>query len=159
MGPCCAGKHDCHIQGCGKCRLSSRNCVRRGDVHAIRNLQADARVPSMVQLIEGGTLGLDLLPALQGVMYLLTLDAVDTGNPPGTVTRFVNAGLDGLPVAKSIHLLGFADLLNSLRLLEQSPAKVVSLGVQPKSTVGTNLIRRCSGGLGLISGSCLGPAL
>jgi hydrogenase maturation protease len=85
-------------------------------------------------MIEGGTLGLNLLPALQGVTHLLALDAVDTGNPPGSLSRFVNAGLDALPVARSVHLLGFADLLNSLRLLGQAPAEVALLGIQPEST-------------------------
>jgi hydrogenase maturation protease len=88
----------------------------------------------MVQVIEGGTLGLNLLPALQGVTHLLALDAVDTGSPSGTLSRFVNAGLDALPVGTSVHLLGLADILGSLRLLGQAPAEVGLLGIQPEST-------------------------
>ncbi|MGA7316038.1 MAG: hypothetical protein WBX22_18935 [Silvibacterium sp.] len=38
------------------------------------------------------------------------------------------------PAGKSVHLLGFSDLLNALRLLGQAPCEVVLLGVQPEST-------------------------
>jgi hydrogenase maturation protease len=103
-------------------------------IHAIRMLSVDSRVPRNVQIIEGGTLGLDLLHSLREVTHLLAVDAVDTGAAPGTLSRFADAELTGLPIAKSVHLLGFADLLGSLRLLEDAPLEVVLLGLQPKST-------------------------
>jgi hydrogenase maturation protease len=59
---------------------------------------------------------------------------VDTGAAPGTLSRFADAELADLPTAKSVHLLGFADFLGSLKLLEDSPSEVVLLGIQPKST-------------------------
>jgi len=117
--------------------LGLGNLLRSDDgvgIHAIRRLEEDGRVPPGIEVIEGGTLGLDLLPRLQGITHLLVLDAVDTRSNAGTRSRFADAELDHLPVGKSVHLLGFADLLGSLRLLEQAPAKVVLLGVQPEST-------------------------
>ena len=103
-------------------------------IHAIRMLSVDSRLPRSVQTIEGGTLGLDLLHSLQGVTHLLAVDAVDTGAAPGTLSRFVDAELNDLPIAKSVHLLGFSDLLGSLRLLDDAPLEVVLLGTQPEST-------------------------
>jgi hydrogenase maturation protease len=103
-------------------------------IHAIRILSVDSRLPRSVQIIEGGTLGLDLLHSLRGVTHLLAVDAVDTGAAPGTLSRFVDGGLADLPIGKSVHLLGFADLLGSLRLLEDAPLEVVLLGIQPEST-------------------------
>jgi hydrogenase maturation protease len=97
-------------------------------------LDSDRRLPSEVEVVEGGTLGLDLLDSLREVTHLLALDAVDIGADPGTLSRFVNAELLGLPVAKSVHLLGFSDLLGTLRLLEDAPDEVVMLGIQPEST-------------------------
>lgn len=117
--------------------LGLGNLLRTDDgagIHAIRRLQEDGRLPADVQIIEGGTLGLNLLPSLQGITHVLALDAVETGAPPGTLSRFSGTGLDLLPVAKSVHLLGFADLLGSLKLLGQAPSEVVLLGVQPYST-------------------------
>jgi hydrogenase maturation protease len=103
-------------------------------IHAIRMLSVDRRLQQSVQIIEGGTLGLDLLHSLRGVTHLLAIDAVDTGAAPGTLSRFADAELIDLPIAKSVHLLGFADLLGSLRLLEDAPLEVVLLGMQPQST-------------------------
>ena len=103
-------------------------------IHAIRMLSVDSRLQQSVQIIEGGTLGLDLLHSLQGVTHLLAVDAVDIGSAPGTLSRFVDAELNDLPIAKSVHLLGFSDLLGSLRLLDDAPLEVVLLGTQPEST-------------------------
>lgn len=98
-----------------------------------RLLEAD-HLPPGVRFIEGGTLGLDLLDSLCGITHLLALDAVDTGAAPGTLMQFAGSELSQLPISKSVHLLGFADLLGVLRLLEFSPVEVILLGVQPEST-------------------------
>ena len=117
--------------------LGLGNLMRTDDglgIHAIRRwLESGLLLPG-VQVIEGGTLGLDLLPRLEGMNYILAIDAVDFGAPPGTVCRFANNELLTLPICKSVHLLGFSDLLGALRLLGHAPAEVVLLGVQPEST-------------------------
>lgn len=103
-------------------------------IHAIRRLQRDTRLPQTIQLIDGGTLGLSLLPSLLRITHLLVLDAVDVGARAGTLLRFTNRDIDCLPLAKSVHLLGFGDLLNALRLLGQDPAELILIGIQPRST-------------------------
>lgn len=103
-------------------------------IHAMRRLLESGRLPPKIQAIEGGTLGLDLLPRLEGMTHLLALDAVDIGAAPGTLSRFTNQDLSTLRTAKSVHLLGFSDVLNALRLLGQAPDEVVLLGIQPEST-------------------------
>lgn len=87
-----------------------------------------------VKLIEGGTLGLDLLDHLWGMTHLVAVDAIDVGAEPGTMLRFTNSQLSTLPTSKSVHLLGFADLLGVLTLMNASPKEVILLGVQPKYT-------------------------
>ncbi len=101
---------------------------------AIERLRTEARVPEGVTLIEGGTLGLELLTYLWDCSYLLVLDAVDTGQPPGTLIRMSGEGLDTLPSQGSVHQLGVADLLVALRALARQQPKVVLLGVQPATT-------------------------
>ncbi len=100
----------------------------------LHRLMEAGRLPPEIQIIEGETLGLDLLDSLRGVSHLLALDAVDTGDAPGTLIRFEGEELDDLPVSKSVHLLGFSDLMGALHLMEAAPAEVVLLGVQPEST-------------------------
>ncbi|MBB6143837.1 hydrogenase maturation protease [Silvibacterium bohemicum] len=117
--------------------LGLGNLMRTDDAAgmlALRRLTENGRLPRGIEAIEGGTLGLDLLHALHGISHLLVLDAVDTGADPGTLVRFQGQELANLPTSKSVHLLGLADLMDALRLMEASPTEVVLLGVQPEST-------------------------
>ena len=117
--------------------LGLGNLMRTDDAVGMLTLQTLAGsnlLPPEVRVIEGGTLGLDLLDSLRGISHLLVLDAVDTGIAPGTLLRFEGQQVDDLPVSKSVHLLGFSDLMGALRLIDAAPEKVVLLGVQPAST-------------------------
>jgi len=117
--------------------LALGNLMRTDDAAgmlALRRLAEDCRLPAGVELIEGGTLGLDLLHAVYGATHLLVLDAVDTGAAPGTLVRLEGRELAKLPTSKSVHLLGLSDLINALRLMDAPPMEIVLLGVQPEST-------------------------
>ncbi|HWE48826.1 MAG TPA: HyaD/HybD family hydrogenase maturation endopeptidase [Bryobacteraceae bacterium] len=117
--------------------LGLGNLVHSDDgigVHAIHGLQLDSRVPAGIVLLDGGTQGLALLPHISGVDRLLVIDAMDTGEVPGTLLRFEGTSLRGLPGKASVHQLGFADLMVALELLGESPREVVVFGVQPEST-------------------------
>ncbi|MGA8108459.1 MAG: HyaD/HybD family hydrogenase maturation endopeptidase [Acidobacteriaceae bacterium] len=99
---------------------------------ALEAMRVDPRLPASIHLIEGGTLGLELLHPLEGVTHLLALDAIDTGAAPGTLLRFGSDALADLPAGKSVHLLGFSDLIGAMRLMGTVPGEIVVLGVQPK---------------------------
>jgi hydrogenase maturation protease len=117
--------------------LGLGNLVHADDgvgVHAIYGLERDPRVPANVTLLDGGTQGLGLLHHVSGVRRLLVIDAVDVGEPAGTILRFEGKALQGLPGKASVHQLGFADLMVALQLLGESPGEVVVFGVQPDST-------------------------
>lgn len=117
--------------------LGLGNLIRRDDgvgVHAIHQLFRDQRIPESVELLDGGTLGLQLLPAIQDATHLLAIDAINNGAPPGTIFRFDISEIEPLPGTPSVHQIGFSDLLAALRLLERFPEKMVLLGVQPAET-------------------------
>jgi hydrogenase maturation protease len=100
----------------------------------IKRLREDPRVPADVSLVEGGTLGLELLSYVWDCSRLIVIDAVDVGQTPGTVLRMSGEELNLLPGNSSVHQLGVSDLLVALRVLAQKPPAVVLLGVQPGST-------------------------
>lgn len=117
--------------------LGLGNLVHSDDglgVHAIQTLREDPRVPSDVVLMDGGTQGLALLPHISSFQRLLVIDALDVGEPPGTLLRLEGKALRNLPGKASVHQLGFADLLVALELLGDLPEEIVLLGVQPLST-------------------------
>lgn len=101
---------------------------------AIERLQSDERLPQDVAVVEGGTLGLELLSYLWDCSDLVVLDAVDVGQAPGTLIRMSGAELDKLPGNGSAHHLGLADLLAALRILGRRPPRVSLFGIQPATT-------------------------
>jgi hydrogenase maturation protease len=103
-------------------------------VHAARKLQADPRVPAGVTILDGGTLGLELLPYAADASRLLLLDAVNTGEAPGTLTRMTASDVLATSAGQSVHQLGVADLIAALALVATRPQEIVVLGVQPANT-------------------------
>jgi len=100
----------------------------------IGRLRSDPRVPADVSLVEGGTLGLELLPCVWDCARLIVIDAIDVGEPPGTLVRMSGEELHSLPGNSSVHQLGVSDLLVALRMLAERQPEVALLGVQPGST-------------------------
>ena len=110
-------------------------------IHAVRRLRSDTRVESMARLIDGGTVGTDLLAEVCGCENLLIVDAVDAGLPPGTTIRMDLSGPDPQKIdTRNAHQSGIPGLLDDLRLLGQAPRQVVLVGVQPAAIgLGTQL--------------------
>ncbi len=102
-------------------------------VRVVQRLAAEFRFPPSVTVLDGGTLGLDLLPRLEGVERLLVVDAVETGGVPGTPVRMVD---DEIPVALetkvSPHQMGLKDLLAVASFQGFAPREMVLWGVQPE---------------------------
>ena len=103
-------------------------------VHAARLLDSDPRVPAGVTILDGGTLGLDLIPYASDASRLLILDAMNSGKPPGTLARMTGRDLLATTAGRSVHQLGVADLIAALFLVSSHPQEIVVLGVQPANT-------------------------
>jgi hydrogenase maturation protease len=123
--------------------LALGNPIRSDDgvgIAALRCLEGDARVPEFVELVEGGTKGLELVAYISGMTRLLVLDAVEAGATAGTIVSMQGGELRALPGNGNVHDLALADILNALRLLGQEPRETILLGVQPRTTeLGTSL--------------------
>lgn len=105
-------------------------------VKVIQHLQREYRFAENVEIMDGGTLGLDLLPMLEGIDHLIVVDAVETGRKPGTCVRLAGEELPiALETKVSAHQMGLKDLLSVARLLGHSPGEMVLIGVQPGSIV------------------------
>lgn len=103
-------------------------------VRAIELLSERYRFPEEVTVLDGGTLGLSLLPHVQNVDRLIVIDAVDTGSPPGTLVRLAGEEIPRALESKlSPHQLGLKDLLGVASLLGCAPGETVICGVQPAS--------------------------
>lgn len=110
-------------------------------VRVVETLSSRYRFPDEVQLLDGGTLGLDLLPRLEGVKRLLIVDALEMHAAPGTVFRLEGAEVPRAFAGKlSVHQMGVQDLLAVAELMGHLPSELVVWGVQPQSIeMGTEL--------------------
>ena len=102
-------------------------------VRAIEEFERRYVPPSGVEILDGGTCGIELLQYVEGRELLVLVDVVRTGAAPGTISRFVGDAVPAVFQSKiSPHQLGLSDLLATLRLLDKVPAQIVLLGVEPK---------------------------
>lgn len=103
-------------------------------VHVIRLLRERYRFPQEVEILDGGTLGLDLLPYVEDADRLLIVDALQMDAPPGMVVRLEG---DEIPAVLSLkyspHQVGLSDVLAAARLRGRLPSEIVLWGVQPAS--------------------------
>jgi hydrogenase maturation protease len=134
--------------------LALGNPIRSDDgvgIVALRCLEKDPRVPGAVDLLEGGTKGLELVSYIAGMSLLLVLDAVDVGAAAGTIVCIRGTELCSLPGNGNVHDLALADILNALRLLGQEPREIALLGMQPSTTeLGTALSKSVETSLPLL---------
>jgi hydrogenase maturation protease len=102
-------------------------------VHAVRALveRHGAAMPE-VEFLDGGTLGLNLLPYIEDAVSLLILDAVDSGKAPGKVTEISR---DAIPrfggIKLSEHQVTLQEVLGLARIRGHLPAQMVLIGMQP----------------------------
>jgi len=110
-------------------------------VHVVRRLEEVAEFPPEVEVLDGGTKGMDLLHYLEGVSRLIIIDAVETKGPPGTLAHLTGDRVPAyLSLKMSPHEIGLPDMLFAAQLRDIYPEEVVILGVQPATTeVGLDL--------------------
>jgi hydrogenase maturation protease len=101
---------------------------------ALERLATDWVVPSGVQLIDGGTWGLNLLPLIEAADQVLFLDAVDAGMPPGATVELTGNELPaGLGHKLSSHQIDLREVLALAQLRGSLPRTMACLGLQPAS--------------------------
>ena len=101
-------------------------------IRVIEQLQQDYLLPAAVRVVDGGTLGMDLLYFLEGIRNLLIIDAVETGEAPGTSIRLAGEEVPAyFAVKMSPHQVGVPDMLFAAKLRDLYPEEIVLLGVQP----------------------------
>lgn len=104
-------------------------------VIALHRLRQSYVIPGDVLALDGGTLGLSLLPHICDAEHLVILDALAAPGAPGSVLRFDGDAVG--PVLNerlSVHQVGVADLLLAARWLDRAPRRVALLGVVAQST-------------------------
>ena len=102
-------------------------------VHAVEALKRKYDFPEEVRLLDGGTLGLDLLHLIEGMDRVLFVDAVDIKRDPGTIAILEDEDLPSFLGPKlSLHHVGLSDLLFASSFMGTRPAEIALVGIQPE---------------------------
>lgn len=122
---------------------------------AVETLRGLGTAPEGVELIDGGTQGLYLLPLIQDMERLIVLDAVDFGKAPGEIVVLRDAEIPAFFGQRplSLHQTAFTDVLAAASLTEAMPASVTLIGVQLEN------IDEWGGGLSPSVAAAIGPAI
>ncbi len=94
--------------------------------------------PPNVDVLDGGTAGLETILLWQGYEQVIIVDAADMGMPPGKWKRFL-PGEAILPLGEgaftgTLHSAGLAEALALAEALELLPPELVFYGIQPEYT-------------------------
>jgi len=101
-------------------------------VRVVEQLHRKYNFPENVQVLDGGTLGMELLRFLIGTDKLILVDAVSGDLPPGAFYQFSHDEVKTYFKEKvSMHELGIQDVLAVMEVLEQPAKEIRILGVQP----------------------------
>lgn len=103
-------------------------------VRAVEALNARYEFAPEVRVMDGGTMGLFLLPYVRSAKNLLIFDAIDFGLEPAELRVIEGEDVPKfLGVKKmSMHQTGFQEVLASAQMFGQAPEKLALVGVQPE---------------------------
>lgn len=104
-------------------------------VRIVEALEQRYHLPDNVEVLDGGTAGMELLGAMANRDHLIIADAiVSRKNAPGTVLCLRDDEVPTLFRNKiSPHQLGLSDVLSALRFTDEFPKKLTLIGVIPDS--------------------------
>lgn len=101
-------------------------------VRAAEYLDHHYTFPDNVQIVDGGTLGIELTQYVTGTNKLLVIDSINGGAEPGTVFRFHNdAIMEHFQDKLSAHEVGIQDVLALLTVTGHKIPEVIVIGAQP----------------------------
>lgn len=91
-------------------------------------------LPEDVEVVDGGTLQLVLIDIIRGRKKVIVVDAVNGGEPPGSIYRFEAGDLqEASQQIGTVHDLGVVEAVFFLDLMQELPADFVFYGVEPQS--------------------------
>ncbi|HEV2670500.1 MAG TPA: HyaD/HybD family hydrogenase maturation endopeptidase [Gemmatimonadales bacterium] len=103
-------------------------------IAVLERLRARYALPPAIELVDGGTWGLNLLPVIEDAAALILIDAIDAGVAPGTAVRIERAFLPRYLATKiSPHQVDLRDVLALAELRGTLPADTVAIGLQPQT--------------------------
>jgi len=105
-------------------------------VHVTETLKASQLSPAGIDYLDGGTIGLSLLPEIEDADAVVIVDASEIGEAPGAMRIFRNSEIDQQLSGKkkTVHEVALADLFSAAAIRGRCPSKRALIAIQPGST-------------------------
>ncbi len=101
---------------------------------AVWRIHADYELPAGVEVLDGGTLGLSLLPWLEDAERVILVDAIQADALPGSPVRLTGEDVGpAVALRLSPHQVGVSDLLDAARWRDRLPRELILLGLVPET--------------------------
>ena len=101
-------------------------------VHALKALEAQLGEAGTLEFVDGGVLGLNLLPWVEETSHLLILDAINARKVPGTVIEMTGEEIPMYTGIKmSDHQITFQEVLGLAKFRQKLPPYLHLIGAQP----------------------------
>jgi hydrogenase maturation protease len=102
-------------------------------IAALERLREGWDIPAEVELVDGGTWGMNLLPLIEDAARVLLIDAIDIGAAPGTEVVIPRDRLPRYLATKiSPHQVDLSDVLALAGLRGTLPEHTTAVGMQPE---------------------------
>lgn len=103
-------------------------------VRVVEELERQYRLPEGVEIVDGGTCGMEMLEQLEDLDALIVVDCVRCGQPPATPVLLKGEDVPVFFKTKlSPHQVSLSDVLASLEFTDKAPKETVIVGIQPLS--------------------------
>jgi hydrogenase maturation protease len=101
-------------------------------IAALQRLRDEYEFPPGVELVDGGTWGMNLLHLVEAADRLILLDAINSNSPPGTLTVLRRDELPRYFALKlSPHQIDLREVLALAEWRGALPFDLVAIGIQP----------------------------
>ena len=103
-------------------------------IEALEFLRNGWRFEPHLELLDGGTWGLNLLPQVEAARRVLFIDAIDAGAEPGTLVELEREDIPRfLAIKLSPHQIDVKEVLALAELRGTLPEELAAVGLQPDS--------------------------
>ena len=105
-------------------------------VHVTQSFKSEHSSRPCFRILDGGTIGLSLLPEIEDADAVIIVDASEIGERPGSMRIFRNREIDQQLSGKkrTVHEVALADLFSAAAIRGRCPAERALIAIQPAST-------------------------
>lgn len=94
----------------------------------------EKKLPSNVEIFDAGSNEMNILHILKNLEKAIIVDAVRLNKKPGSYVFFEPEEVNSIEISRNPHSYNLFEILQISSKLEETPKRIVIMGIQPKKT-------------------------